>query len=526
VAEKSVLAFEKILSSKDTAYIKFVNTRKSATGQIARIIIEAKNYNAKTENIRIFNNGAEIHAKETETLYNQEIGIVTKSYNINIQRGLNTITAFISDETGNKKSNEANYSIVGDYKLDKNPQLYAVVVGINHFKNNKDLKYAVPDASTFGTALYKHTNDIFSNVKLMYLREKKETTKFAIVKALKQLQNISPNDYFIFYVSSHGGIIDGVFYLACSDGAISHYELLELFKRIPTANKLLLFDTCQSGMINSEVSKKLFEYSQRKMNITSISAAQSHQAALEGYADGHGIFTYVLMDGLEGDADFNRDGIVQSIELVSYAKKHVPVAAARKFNHVQVPASFQAGQVFPVTKHKRNTGQVPLSTQYFKKEEVQKLLSYIEYNNIEKFNEAIEKKRIETENKIVELKIDAEQSEAGILENEFNYSKQNMTIDRIKFIFHDDSVFLGIADKIKDHYTFVDNKGNILLVVDIFSSEFTKHSVNYIDTSKVSKIDIGWHNSFYRVTLHLKKLSEYDLKKTDSGIFIKIHDKY
>ena len=86
-------------------------------------------------------------------------------------------------------------------------------------------------------------------------------------------------------------------------------------------------------------------------------------------------------------------------------------------------------------------------------------------------------------------------------------------------------MFLGITDKVKDHYTFTDPNGHKLLVVDAYSDQFTKHSVNYINTSKISKIDVGWHNTFYRVTLHLKELSNYTFKQTQSGIYINIHAK-
>ena len=40
----------------------------------------------------------------------------------------------------------------------------------------------------------------------------------------------------------------------------------------------------------------------KKLNLTSITAASSVQTAIEGYADGHGIFTYILSDALDGDA--------------------------------------------------------------------------------------------------------------------------------------------------------------------------------------------------------------------------------
>ena len=519
-----------------TPLLKFVDTRQSASGEIARINLEISGNGSEIGDIYFFINGSERYAEEISSKTNQLNGIINKSYNVKIQRGLNIVKAYVHDKNDKIKSNDVYFSIVGDYNLDKKPSLHAVIIGIDYYKNkNLDLTFAEADANLFGTTLYKHTKDIFSNVNIHYLRKEEGTTKEAIINVLNSLQNISPNDFFIFYSASHGLIKNEVFYLLSSNiqstseqslkiNAISHLELLELFKRIPTANKLLLFDACHSGLINTKISKELFEQSQKQLNITSISAAQSQQTALEGYADGHGVFTYVLSDALEGGADFNGDGIIQSIELVSYANEYVP-KAAQEFNHVQLPAFFQAGQIFPVTKYKRFQGPAPVAPQYFQDEEIKKLTTYLKTGDISLFNKAINEKKIETDRKIIQIKKEAEGSEAKIVENEFKLAEQSFNIDRIKFIFHDDCVFLAITDKIKDHYTFIDDQGHILLVIDSYSTEFTRHSVNNIDTSKISKIDIGWHNNFYRVTLHLKKMSTYNFKKTESGIYIKIRDK-
>jgi hypothetical protein len=521
---------------QDTPSLKFVNTRQSASGETARINVEISGSDLETMDVCFFINGSEIHAEELISQIDQPNGIVMKSYNIKIQRGLNIVKTFVYDKENKIRGKEEYLSIVGDYELDAKPSLHAVIIGIDGYKNEKlNLNFAEADANLFGTTLYKHTKDIFENVNIHYLRKKQGTTKNAIINVLNSLQNISPNDFFIFYSASHGLIINEIFYMFSSDvfstsenslkiGALNHLELLELFKRIPTANKLLLFDTCHSGLINSKISKQLFEHSQKKMNITSISAAQSQQTAMEGYADGHGVFTYVMSDALEGEADLNGDGIISSIELVLYANEHVP-KAAMQFNHIQLPASFQAGQVFPVTKHKQYQKSPPMATQYFQEEEIEKLLTNLREKNIALYNKMIKDKEIETEQKMIQIKKDADRSEALIVENEFKFAQYSFAIDRFKFIFHDDSVFLAITDKIKDHYTFIDDRGHKLLVLDFHSNLFTKHSVNHIDTTKILKIDIGWHNTFYRVTLHLKKLSFYDLKSTESGIFIKIRDR-
>jgi hypothetical protein len=526
---------KKALKTKDIS-LKFVNTRETASGEIARIHVEISENISEIGDVIFYINGSETYAEELSTHIDQSNNVIRKSYNIKIQQGLNAVKAIAYGKDGGIKSDEAHLKIVGDYELDAKPSLHAIVIGIDSYNDKRmNLNFAEADASLFGTTLYKLTKDIFSSVNILYLRKEHDTTKIEILNALTKFQNISSNDFFIFFCSAHGVVVDDIFYLINSDAqtnslnslkltAINQYELLQLFKRIPTANKLLLFDTCHSGLINTKVSKKLFEYSQKKLNITSISASQTHQLALEGYADGHGVFTYVISDAMEGLADLNGDGIVSSIELVLYANEHVP-KTAKKLNHVQIPAYFQAGQIFPITKHRLNQKDAWTVPLYFSENEIEKMVTFLQSGNISSFNKMIIGKKNETDQEIIQIKKEAEKKESLVVENEFKLSQQIFNIDRIKFIFHDDSVFLGITDRIKNHFTFVDDNGHRLLVLDFYSNEFTKHSVNRIDTTKISKIDIGWHNTFYRVTLHLEKLSFYDLKITDSGVYIKIRDR-
>lgn len=54
-----------------------------------------------------------------------------------------------------------------------------------------------------------------------------------------------------------------------------------------------------------------------------IAASADDQSALEGYK-GHGVFTWVLMDGLTGKTDINKDGYTNVTELSLYIESMVP----------------------------------------------------------------------------------------------------------------------------------------------------------------------------------------------------------
>ncbi len=53
-----------------------------------------------------------------------------------------------------------------------------------------------------------------------------------------------------------------------------------------------------------------------------FSASSDTQLALEGYK-GHGLFTYVLIEGLNGKADIKKDGYITVLGLADYVEENV-----------------------------------------------------------------------------------------------------------------------------------------------------------------------------------------------------------
>jgi len=73
------------------------------------------------------------------------------------------------------------------------------------------------------------------------------------------------------------------------------------------------------------------------------------QEAVEGY-QGHGLFTYVLVEGLKGKADKGKTGYVKTTELADYVDSEVPVLAEKVFKKAQYPTISISGQAFPIGK--------------------------------------------------------------------------------------------------------------------------------------------------------------------------------
>lgn len=100
-----------------------------------------------------------------------------------------------------------------------------------------------------------------------------------------------------------------------------------------------MLDTCNSGSFLSEGFASSDGGAARLSKDAGqaiISAATSEQYAMEGY-EGHGIFTYVVLDALGGKADRDNDGFVTLRELCDYIEDTVPELSYNKWAYRQIP---------------------------------------------------------------------------------------------------------------------------------------------------------------------------------------------
>ena len=298
---------------------------------------------------------------------------VLKTYTIKLPKGKHTLKAIVYNEANTMASREETLAVVSTFNPIVKPNIYAVVVGINEYKNPSiALKYAVADAELFANTIKKRTKGLYGNVKVELLTTKEHTSKENITKTLKELENISPNDLFIFFVASHGMIEDAMYHMITSNvgalstrgikmEAISQNSLRDMIANIPTTKKFIILDTCNSGALGQAIEVALLtrgltettamKVLSRAVGSTIISASSSSQEALEGYK-GHGLLTYVLTDGLNGKADSDSDGYIKTLEIANFVEDRVPEIAEKEFNRAQYPFVSPLGQGFPLVKVK------------------------------------------------------------------------------------------------------------------------------------------------------------------------------
>ncbi|MFQ5470557.1 MAG: caspase domain-containing protein [Gammaproteobacteria bacterium] len=232
--------------------------------------------------------------------------------------------------------------------LFSSPRRIALLVGINEFEDKKwgRLRYAVKDAHDFAAVLNDERYGQFDHV--MVLTRPEETTRSAIIKALKSLAryNLSENDTIVIYFSSHGTLAktrDGKLhqYIVTRDTwfsdiqhtAIDIADLKHLIGHYKSTRKVTVLAFCHSGKGKSQLDENLLaELAEIKSPFFVKPIEDKSEANVVLAASGWGetaredktlqndIYTHFLIEGIQ-KYDRNEDGAVTVTEAHDYARQ-------------------------------------------------------------------------------------------------------------------------------------------------------------------------------------------------------------
>ena len=298
-------------------------------------------------------------------------------FDVSLSEGQNSIRIVAMNKEGSMESSPAEVIVTANIKKAR-PNLYAVIVGIDEYKNKSiALKFAVSDATEFADVLKAKARPLFDQVRVTVLTKPEETTSEAIRKALTHAAaEVKPDDVFIFFNASHGVVeqLEGLeqYYLITSNvlmlssdriaqAALSQKELASLIGSISAQKKIIFLDTCHAGKAGKQIQLALLEQRtraltdstaikllQRAVGSSVFAASLDRETALEGYK-GHGLFTYVLLEGMNGKADIKKEGYITVNGLKYYMEEEIITLSEKVFNRQQTPV-IEAGANFPFGK--------------------------------------------------------------------------------------------------------------------------------------------------------------------------------
>ena len=219
---------------------------------------------------------------------------------------------------------------------------WAVIIGINAYRHPRipPLRYAVNDAKSVERILRAQG---FAADRIVMLTEG-DATKARIETVLgdELRQRVGPEDRVLVFFAGHGmtdrlrsGEEEG--YLLPVDGnperlfgtAISMTALRQISDRLPAKHILYIVDACYSGyaLYNRSVGSHLVDEMLKRPAIQILTAGrQGDQAQEKG---GHGVFTDVLVRGLQGDAFADKSWLALE-ELGLWVKQRVFAESNRR----------------------------------------------------------------------------------------------------------------------------------------------------------------------------------------------------
>ena len=242
------------------------------------------------------------------------------------------------------------------------PQTFAIVMGISKYKYVRPLTYADKDAELFrdflkspGGGSVKEDN-IFCLLNDQAMSANFWTKGFQWLK-YKQLQK---GDRLFIYLAGHGDAIDEdqYFFLGydCNPaGDKNNYlvggaiQLYNLKKKIAAetgkgVEVFFVMDACRSNELPGGAEGLSFlntAVTEKKVGEIMMLATAAGQESLEdaSIGNGHGLFTWYLVDGLSGlaDAEGSPDNKITYSEIRKYVDKNVPSVAQQRFKKKQQP---------------------------------------------------------------------------------------------------------------------------------------------------------------------------------------------
>ena len=341
----------------------FLNLDEEITNRDVTIEFAIQNTGGGIGEVNLLLNGKNIRLAEKVPSKSGET--VHFSHIITLQNGKNTVELYAKNEAGKVESLHISKTLNWHGNV-KKPNLYIFTVAINKYRDRRlQLKYAVPDAEFILKGFSSQKKSLYQNIFTCNLFDD-NVTKDGLKSSFEKLGNeIQADDVFVFYIAGHGITYDedgDYYYLpsnfrfinseAIQQQGISKNDLTRYLSLIKASKTLMLMDTCNAGSFLGNNTRGLSEQTAidrltRSTGHATIVASSDDQVAMEGY-EGHGIFTYILVEGLSGKADTDGDGFITLQELSTYTEEEVPRRSYEKWGYEQTPMRNLRRQDFPI----------------------------------------------------------------------------------------------------------------------------------------------------------------------------------
>ncbi len=306
-----------------------------------KVVVECVDQGGGVDGIRLYHNGKRLSNDDArQPLFGNKKKKLFKA-RASLVDGKNVFRA-VGLSKDRIESEPVEITVEYDGKDDlPDPVLHVFVVGVDKYKNKDlNLDFCVADAKAVLDSFSSARKSPFKKRETYELYDEKATRE-GIYDLLKGLEKVPAQDSVVLFFAGHGETSGDTWYFVpyeleslenkklLEKKGVSSRKLKEYIKKIGAKHIFLSLDACKSGAAYNEYD----EYDdQRRLALLShyagihiAAAAGKEQRAAELRLYGHGLFTYVLLKGLRGEADIKPpDGGIWVKETMDYIRQEMP----------------------------------------------------------------------------------------------------------------------------------------------------------------------------------------------------------
>ncbi|AKG20688.1 nSTAND1 domain-containing NTPase [Calothrix sp. 336/3] len=264
-------------------------------------------------------------------------------------------------------------SNLSSVKKSPTPKLWLLILGVSQYQDTDlpNLTYPSGDCQGLAKALVEATQGLYSTeLKIYHDFSPLIPTLENILTTLEDIRQSAQNtDTILFYFSGHG-IVDNStqqVFLCLQNTKKSNLlqtalplpQLLQLLNQCAVKNQLIWLDACHSGGMTlrganptPQLIATLQKCASQTQGFYALLSCDNHQQSWEFPELGHGVFTYFLMQGLQGAAADNQGQI--SIDSLYRYVYHKTLQYIDKTNQ----------QIRLINQQKRGKGEAQLFQEY------------------------------------------------------------------------------------------------------------------------------------------------------------------
>ncbi len=238
-------------------------------------------------------------------------------------------------------------------------RLYVLAIGVSDYEDDVlDLQFAAKDASDFADALKGQGELLYREVLVKLLTD---ASSDDLLDGLDWLRNeVTSKDVAMLFLAGHGvNDSDGDYYFLPRNAntgrlrrtAVAYFDIKKILSNL--AGKTIAFiDTCHAGNIMgkrrgvADINAVINDLSAAENGVVVFASSSGKQYSLEDSKWGNGAFTKALVEGINGKADYTKDGTITINQLDLYLSERVK----KLIGNQQIPTTTKPQTIsdFPV----------------------------------------------------------------------------------------------------------------------------------------------------------------------------------